>query len=128
MKTSRRRCKCLNCKELFLPDYRNRGRQNYCSKAKCKKARKQASQKAWLSKPENQNYFRDGDNARRVRQWQKEHPGYWKRTARGRRRTLQDACSQEPIDNQGFVEASPARTLQDLCSRQLPLLVGVLSM
>ena len=49
-------------------------------------------QRAWLAKPENRNYFRDDKNAERVRDWQKAHPGYWKNTARYRRRTLQDGC------------------------------------
>ena len=37
MKTQKGRCKCLNCKEDFLPDYRNRRRQRFCSKADCRK-------------------------------------------------------------------------------------------
>ena len=51
--------------------------------------------RAWLAKPENQNYFRDDQNAERARDWQKEHPGYWKNTARYRRRTLQDGCHEQ---------------------------------
>ena len=51
--------------------------------------------RAWLAKPENQNYFRDDKNAERARDWQKEHPGYWKNTARYRHRTLQDGCSMQ---------------------------------
>ena len=105
MKPPQARRKCLNCKELFLPDYRNAQRQGYCLKAECRKARKRESQRAWLTKPENQNYFRDEKNAERVRNWQKDHPGYWKNTARYRRRTL-----------------------QDLCSMQIPLFVGLISM
>src|SRR6266496_4692552 len=95
MKPPQARRKCLNCKELFLPDYRNAQRQCYCLKADCRKARKRESQRAWLAKPENQNYFRDEKNAERARNWQEEHPGYWKNTARYRRRTLQDGCSAQ---------------------------------
>src|SRR5438034_4935488 len=51
MKTQKRQCKCLHCKEHFLPDYRHRERQRFCSKTDCRKARKRASQKAWLEKP-----------------------------------------------------------------------------
>jgi hypothetical protein len=82
MKLPQARRKCLNCKELFLPDYRNAQRQCYCLKPECRKARKRESQRAWLAKPENQKYFRDEKNAERVRNWQKEHPGYWKNTVR----------------------------------------------
>src|SRR6266540_3831172 len=90
MKTQKRQCKCLHCKKHFLPDYRHRERQRFCFKADCRKARKRAIQKAWLEKPGNEKYFRDEENAKRVREWQKGHPGYWKNTTRWRKRTLQD--------------------------------------
>ena len=84
MKTQKRQRKCLHCKEHFLPDYRHRERQRFCFKADCRRARKRASQKAWLDKPGNEKYFRDEENAKRVREWQKVHPGYWKDTTRWR--------------------------------------------
>jgi hypothetical protein len=56
----RRKCKC--CLTLFRPDRRNRGRQLYCSATACRAASKAASQARWLSKPENQNYFRGDVN------------------------------------------------------------------
>ena len=71
MKPPRDRRKCLNCKELFLPDYRSGQRQRYCLKPECRKVRKRELMRAWLVKPENQNYFRDAKNAERVRDWQK---------------------------------------------------------
>jgi hypothetical protein len=128
MKRPNNQCKCLNCNELFLPNYRSGKRQRFCSKADCQKARKEASQRTWLAKAENQNYFRDAENAARVRQWQKEHPDYWKKSARRQRRTLQDACSQQPIANKELTPPSPARTLQDLCSMPVPLFIGLISM
>lgn len=128
MKTPLKRCKCLHCKELFLPNYRSRQRQRCCSHLDCQKARKRASQTAWLEKPANQNYFRDAENAARVRQWQKEHPGYWKNRARSQSRTLQDACPEQPLVNQELAQSSPARTLQDLCSMPIPLFIGLISM
>ena len=128
MKSPRARHKCLNCKELFLPDYRSGQRQRYCLKPECRKVRKRELMRAWLAKPENQNYFRDTKNAERVRDWQKEHPGYWKNTARYRHRTLQDGCSEQAAAAQEVVPTPPSRTLQDLCSMQAPLLVGLISM
>ena len=128
MKSPRARHKCLNCNELFLPDYRGGQRQRYCLKPECRKARKRELMRAWLAKPENQNYFRDAKNAERVRDWQKEHPGYWKNTARYRRRTLQDGCAAQTPGAQQVVPSPPDRTLQDLCSMQAPLLVGLISM
>ena len=46
MKPETRRCKCLHCKMLFVPDYRNRGRQQYCSTPACQAASKRARQMA----------------------------------------------------------------------------------
>jgi len=128
MKTRQQRSKCLHCNEHFVPDYRSGARQRFCSKPDCREARRQQSQKAWLAKPENQNYFRDAKNAARVREWQQAHPGYWKNTSRYRRRTLQDACSEQVPGDQPPSTDLPQRTLQDLCSLQVPLFVGLISM
>ncbi len=58
--------KCRHCRQLFEPDHRNREKQNYCEKSPCRKASKKASQKKWLHKPENEDYFRSSDNVERV--------------------------------------------------------------
>jgi hypothetical protein len=96
MKAPRSSHRCLNCKELFLPNFRCGARQRFCLKPQCRQARKRESQRAWLAKPENRDYFWDAKNAERVRDWQREHPGYWKNTSRYRRRTLQDGCLEQP--------------------------------
>jgi hypothetical protein len=128
MKTPKPRCKCAHCNECFIPNYRSRTRQRFCSKPECRKASRRHSQKAWLAKPENQDYFRDADHAADVRKWQQAHPGYWKNTRRYRRRTLQDACLAQVTVAEELAVTSPDRTLQDLCSMQLPLFVGLISM
>lgn len=128
MKTAPRRCKCHHCKGLFLPDYRNRERQRYCSKPECRRISKQRSQKAWLSKPKNQDYFHGAASVVRVQQWRKAHPGYWKRAAEKSSGTLQEACSEQATATQGVASNNSARTLQDLCSLQAPLVVGLISM
>ena len=110
MKPSSRRRKCLHCKGLFLPDYRNAQRQRYCLKPECRQARKRASQQAWLAKPTNQDYFRDAQNAQRVRDWQKEHPGYWQHTTRYQRRTLQDGLQTQAAVAQQSEAEPPALT------------------
>ncbi len=61
-----KRKKCCNCKELFIPDPRNAKRQKYCHKPECRKASKAASQKRWLQKPENRDYFSGPENVKRV--------------------------------------------------------------
>ena len=128
MTTPKPRCKCLHCKEYFVPNYRSAARQRFCTKPECRQVRRQQSQQAWLAKPENQNYFRDDKNAARVREWQQNHPGYWKNTTRYRRRTLQDGCSEQVPANQPSAPEASLRTLQDLCSLQTPLFIGLISM
>src|SRR5438093_9520546 len=105
MKILKNQCKCLNCNALFLPDYRSRARQRFCAKGPCQKARKRASQQAWLAKPENQNYFRDAENAARVRRWQKEHPDYWKKSARRQRRDRK-STRLTPVTDQSRMPSS----------------------
>ncbi len=131
MKPEARRYKCLHCKMLFVPDYRNRGRQQYCSTPECQQASKRARQQRWLSKPENRDHFRGAENVQRVQEWREAHPGYWKRCPRKSARTLQDACSAQPIVIKEVVsvalpEVCPS-TLQDVCQVQTPLIVGLIS-
>jgi hypothetical protein len=85
--------KCLCCGDIFTVDVRNRGRQKYCPRRACRAAGKAARQRRWLSKPQNRNYFREPDNAARVREWQRAHPGYWRNATRYKRHTLQDALA-----------------------------------
>jgi len=35
-----------------------------------------------VEKPENWNYFRDPEHLKRVQEWRKRNPGYWKRKKR----------------------------------------------
>ena len=120
MKPKRVRCKCLHCKKLFVPDYRNRERQGYCTTPECRKAGKRASQQRWLSKPENSDYFRDAQNVKRVQDWRKEHPGYWKRHPRKprlyvTRRLLGTIhCIKEVATDRRY-KGPARRTLQDVC-------------
>lgn len=131
MKPLATRCKCLHCKRFFVPDYRNRGRQKYCSAAECQSQSKRRSQQRWLSQPENRDYFRDAENVRRVQQWRAKHPGYWKRQPRRPRRTLQETCSaQVPVQQELLPAEAPQASrpaLQELCEVKTPLLVGLIA-
>ena len=69
-----KRKRCRNCKRLFIPDHRNRDRQKYCKTPDCRKASKAFSQKKWLQKPENKNYFKGPENTQRVKEWRKLNP------------------------------------------------------
>ena len=122
--TTERRSKCRNCRQLFKADARNRGRQKYCSRPICRAASKSHCQQRWLARPENQDYFRDAENAERVRRWQRAHPGYWRDTARYRRRTLQDPCRVQAVDR---TEDTGLLALQDAMRQQGPVLLGLIA-
>lgn len=119
---------CLHCREKRSCDPRNRGRQSYCGKPECRKASKAASQGRWAGKQENENYFRGAENVERVRQWRKEHPGYWRRTTAGKQDALQDPCTGQEAGGKEVVEPAVPDALQDLCRSQPALLVGIISM
>ena len=68
-KNKQRKCRC--CNVFFTPDCHNPNRQFYCSAPDCRRASKAASQRRWLQKPANRNYFRDAENVQRVQQWRK---------------------------------------------------------
>ena len=116
------------CGELFRPDPRNVGRQQYCTEAVCRKASKKASQARWLAN--NPDYFKGDAHVTRVRRWRAANPGY----AQGRVRkplALQDPLSAQVIDlNQesgDFRDKTPGETLQDLLSDQTPVLIGFIA-
>ena len=117
--------KCRHCKRLFLPDYRNKARQFYCSKEPCRKASKQASQKKWVCKPENKNYFKGPDHVARVREWRKKNPGYWKRPTP--ETALQDPLNLQPLENKNNIGQIHAHALQDLLIAQPPVIIGLIS-
>ena len=122
--------KCLNCNEFFDPDHRNRDRQHYCSKPECRRARKAAAQTAWLTKPQNSDYFSGPTQVARVQAWRAAHPGY----SRARRKVsaaLQDALPVQVIDS---IEETPHRgdvpkipALQDALSPLEPMLTGLIA-
>ncbi|WP_205749431.1 hypothetical protein [Desulfopila sp. IMCC35008] len=125
MARSRRR-KCKHCRELFIPDHRNRNKQRYCSKPECRVASKAAAQEKWLQKEENKNYFRGPDNVRRVQAWREHNPGY-RQKQRLRRNALQDHSSG---NNKRKQEDKPKLTkepLQDLLTSYPIVLVGLLA-
>ena len=125
MGTHRRR-KCLHCGELFDPDRRNLRHQRYCSNTPCRKASKAASQRHWLAKAENRDYFRGPANVARVRAWRADHPGYWRRGSEGAGALQADSPTQateQPMksaDLAGF-------PLQDLLCAQPAVLIGLIA-
>jgi len=124
---SRTRYKCLHCREVYLCDWRNRGRQHYCAKPECRKASKAASQKRWLAKEENKNYFLGSDNVERVRRWRADHPGYWRKKKPAQQDALQEICKKQSVVDEKDMPQSVAPALQDICSAQPALIVGLIS-
>lgn len=118
--------KCRHCGDFFVPDVRNRNRQRYCAKAPCRKACKAASQRRWLSKPENADYFKSEPNATRARNWQAAHPGYWKRRQLDRG-VLQELLVVKAAGQQRLTNQDAKSLLQDAFATQDPILVGLIS-
>jgi hypothetical protein len=124
---------CLFCGAMFRAEPRNAGHQKYCSEPNCRKASKAASRRAWLSKPENQDYFRGPENVARVQSWRAAHPGYWRRPGgqRGLRPdtpiALQDLCPTQRVEIAEDSESVPQPALQDLWRDQPAVLIGFIA-
>src|SRR5271165_376925 len=52
-------CKCLHCREFFIPCPNSRHTQRYCAKPECRKASKAAAQAKWLNKAQIVPTFAD---------------------------------------------------------------------
>ncbi len=124
-----RKRKCAQCKEYFYPDRRNRHHQQYCSKAACRKASKAASQKRWLEKPENRDYFHSAANVLRVQIWRKANPGYWRRKNPGAKDALQELLIDKAQQNQVVTSLKHKKdpALQDFISEQHIVLIGLIA-
>ncbi len=103
---STKRFKCRHCKRMCYADVGNGWHQRYCSESTCRKASKVESQRRWLAKPENKKHFSGPAHVTRVRQWQRAHPGYWKRKAKARGDALQDVASASGCVTRRAVTAS----------------------
>ena len=128
MKSKSIRRRCRHCGRMFTPDHRNHGRQFYCSAPGCRRASKFASQRRWSRKTQNLAHFRGEEEVRRVQEWRKAHPGYWKKkspASNGAQVLAPQAvkCRQESCNACGGCGG----TLQDVCLAKNPLFVGLLS-
>jgi hypothetical protein len=127
MKGSPKR-KCLCCGDFFAPDHRNVGHQRYCCKSACRKESKAQSQRRWLQRPENQNYFRGPENRQRVKDWRKAHPGYGRKKKSRTQVPLQDFFQAQVAHNEELNPIVTSDALQDLFSMQPAVVVGLISM
>jgi hypothetical protein len=122
-----KRKKCRHCNQLFVPDARNRSRQRYCTKPECRKASKAGSQKRWCQKPENIDYFRGPENVKRVQQWRKANPGYWRRKPKTSGDALQDPLNRQPVEKTVNNPDFAKHALQDLLNPQPNVLIGIIA-
>jgi len=119
--------KCKHCKEFFRPDPRNASRQRYCSKPQCRKASKASSQKRWLDKPENRDYFCGPQNVARVQSWRCDHPDYWRRKKNQGADALQDPLNQQIAVNTKDTGDFATLALQDSWILQPAVLIGLIA-
>jgi hypothetical protein len=120
--------RCRHCKTLFWPDIYNATRQNFCCKSvKCRKASKKDSQKRWLEKPENQDYFRGSQNVKHVQNWRKSHPGYWRRKSSKQSSALQETLTPELAEDKPDTAKLELGVLQDIKNAQPLILLGLIA-
>jgi len=120
------RITCCHCQQLFTPDARNATRQRYCSKPACRKHSKADSQRRWLQKPENRDYFRGAEHVLRVKRWRAAHPGYWRRAKRSPV-ALQDPLIAQAAVNIANKHQAPKDALQDVLILQPAVMVGLIA-
>ena len=116
-----RRRRCLNCKQLFLPDLKSRYHQKFCSAGECRKTSKARSQKLWKEKPQNRSYWCGPEHVERVRAWRKANPAFSGRKAnRGK-------APRKPVASAKIQRGVNFQPLQDDLLPEDPLIVGVIS-
>ena len=64
-----RKRKCHCCQQWFLPNPKTAFRQKFCSRPRCKRASKAASQRKWKDKPGNRKLADPAKEQERVRRW-----------------------------------------------------------
>lgn len=109
------------------PDPRNAERQRFCNKPACRRASKSASQKRWLDKEENRDYFRGPHNVLRVQQWRRDHPGYWRPKVTPEAIPLQDPLAEKALEQQPLRAPLPNAALQDLLAGQDIIILGLIA-
>jgi hypothetical protein len=128
MKVHHRRRKCRHCKQLFVPDPRNRYHQRFCSQPRCQQVRKATQQRVWSQRPVNRDYWRGPEEVERVRQWRRAHPGYWKRGAKRTSDALRVVSSSEAALAQSVKPDLVEGALQVVSTLQPPWVVGLISL
>lgn len=119
-----KRCKCVNCHQAFRPEPRNAWHQRYCGASACRAASKAASQRHWLAKPENREYFRGPEHVERVRAWRQAHPGYSRRASASPSPPSPAATASAAPSGSAMSVAPLSTALQDVVLTQVPAAQG----
>lgn len=127
MTTRIKKRRCAHCSVFFRPDPRNARHQQYCTEPECRKASKAASQRRWVQKEENRRYFQGPDHVRRVQEWRRENPGYWRRKTSPGTHALQAVLSEKTTENSPVESSFAGDALQDLLNVQPAILIGLIS-
>jgi hypothetical protein len=89
-----------------------------------------SAQQRWLQSDKGAGYFSGDDNKRRVREWRKAHPGYWKRKKVQPAEppvALQDLLNSQVIEKSADSEIFQNHALQDLYFLQPALIIGLIA-
>ena len=102
--------------------------QRFCSEAACRKQSKAESQRRWVQKPDNQNYFSGPQNSQRIKEWRKRTPGYWRKKSPPPQEPLQDLCRTQVAQDEEVKTIEISDALQDVLVMQPAVMVGLISM
>jgi hypothetical protein len=127
MRRPRTKRKCKHCQTFFDPDPRSVRRQRYCAQPACRQASKAASQRRWLHKPANRDYFTGPTQVERVRQWRKAHPAYWRRQGSRAPHALQEDLKRQEPQKQQLADGLTPYALQDVFFMQPAVFVGLIA-
>jgi len=119
--------KCLHCRAPFTADRRKSKEQRFCGTKECRKASKAKSQRQWLRKSENKNYFRGPDNSKRSGQWRRANPGYRRKKSPSTQSVQQDDCDEQHAVVVDVLGLDRDDVQQDVFSMQPALLVGLIA-
>ena len=127
MRRPRSKRKCKHCRTFFYPDPRSAKRQHYCAQPACRQASKAASQRRWLRKPDNRDYFSGPAHVERVRQWRQAHPGYWRRQRSRTPEALQEDSMRQETQTHRVGDGLISNAFQDSFFMQPTMFVGLIA-
>src|ERR1700675_344323 len=102
----------------------------FCAAAEpaCRRQSKAESQRRWVQKPDNQNYFSGSQNSQRVKEWRKRNPGSWRKKSPASQEPLQDLCMAQVAQDEEVKRIEISDALQDVLVMQPAVMVGLISM